>query len=248
MTTETVAAKPEKTADALVGRLFEAGIGMFDLMSVYLGDRLGLYRVLHEGGPATATDLAGRGRVDPRYAREWLEQQAATGILEVDDAAAVAEERRYRLPDAYVEPLLNLDSPFSIAPLARYLVACAKAIPPLMEAFQTGGGVAWADYGPDMIEAQGDFNRPWLVGSFGSELLPAIPGIRERLVADPPARVADVACWRRLGVDRHRACVPEGARRWLRSRRFVDRARAPECPRCGGERSRDLPDTGCRRG
>jgi 2-polyprenyl-3-methyl-5-hydroxy-6-metoxy-1,4-benzoquinol methylase len=45
-----------------------------------------------------------------------------------------------------------------------------------------------------MIEAQGDFNRPWLRGSFGSEILPAIPAVHERLVADPPARVADVAC------------------------------------------------------
>ena len=45
-----------------------------------------------------------------------------------------------------------------------------------------------------MIEAQGDFNRPWLRGSFGTEILPAIPDIHERLTADPPARVADVAC------------------------------------------------------
>jgi 2-polyprenyl-3-methyl-5-hydroxy-6-metoxy-1,4-benzoquinol methylase len=45
-----------------------------------------------------------------------------------------------------------------------------------------------------MIEAQGDFNRPWLRGSFGSEILPAIPSIHALLTADPPARVADVAC------------------------------------------------------
>jgi 2-polyprenyl-3-methyl-5-hydroxy-6-metoxy-1,4-benzoquinol methylase len=45
-----------------------------------------------------------------------------------------------------------------------------------------------------MIEAQGDFNRPWLRGSFGGEILPAIPSVHDRLVADPPARVADVAC------------------------------------------------------
>ena len=47
---------------------------------------------------------------------------------------------------------------------------------------------------PDMIESQGDFNRPWLVNSFGSEILPAIPDVHRRLRADPPARVADVAC------------------------------------------------------
>jgi 2-polyprenyl-3-methyl-5-hydroxy-6-metoxy-1,4-benzoquinol methylase len=204
MTTESVA-DSEKTADALAGRLFEASIGMFDVMSVYLGDQLGLYRALHDGGPATAGELATRGRIDRRYAREWLEQQAATGLLEVDDVSAGAEDRRYRLPDAYVEPLLDPDSPYSIAPLGRSLVACAKVMPQLMEAYRTGGGVPWSDYGADMIEAQGDFNRPWLLGSLGTELLPAIPAIHERLAADPPARVADVACgvgWASIAIAR----------------------------------------------
>ncbi len=205
MTIETTAGDAGRTADALVGRLFDASIGMFDLMSVYIGDRMGLYRALNEGGPATADELAARAGIDPRYAREWLEQQAATDILDVDDVAASADERRYSLPDAHVEPLLNLDSPYSIGPMARSLVACAKVMPQLMEAYRTGGGVAWSDYGPDMIEAQGDFNRPWLVGSFGTELLPAIPDIHERLAADRPARVADVACgvgWAAIAIAR----------------------------------------------
>ena len=204
MTTET-AVDTEKTADALVGRLFEATLGMMDVLSVYLGDRLGLYRALHDGGPATAGELATRAEIDPRYALEWLEQQAVTGLLDVDDVASAPGERRYTLPDAYAEPLLNLDSPYSIAPLARSAVACAKVMPELLDAYRTGGGVAWADYGPDMIESQGDFNRPWLRGSLGQELLPAIPGIHERLVADPPARVADVACgvgWAAISIAR----------------------------------------------
>jgi 2-polyprenyl-3-methyl-5-hydroxy-6-metoxy-1,4-benzoquinol methylase len=205
MTTETVAAGAEKTPDAFVGRLFDASLGMFDVMSVYLGDRLGLYGALRDSGAATAGDLAARGGIDERYAREWLEQQAATGILEVDDAAAPEDERRYTLPDAHIEPLLNPDSPYSIAPLGRAVVACATAIPQLLDAFRTGGGVHWSAYGPDMIEAQGDFNRPWLVGSFGTKLLPAIPAIHERLIADPPARVADVACgvgWAAISIAR----------------------------------------------
>jgi len=205
MTPEDVTVKDEKTADALVGRLFEATLGMMDVLSVYLGDRLGLYRALHDGGPATAGELATRAAIDPRYALEWLEQQAVTGFLDVDDVASAPGDRRYTLPDAYAEPLLNLDSPYSIAPLARSAVACVKVMPELLEAYRTGGGVAWADYGPDMIESQGDQNRPWLIGSFGTELLPAIPGIHERLVADPPARVGDVACgvgWAAIAIAR----------------------------------------------
>jgi len=194
MATAYEATAADRSGDALVGRLFEASIGTFEVMAVYVGDRLGLYRALHDGGPATAAELAGRTGIDERYAREWLEQQAVADILDVDDPGAGADRRRYALPEAYAPALLDLDSPLSIAPLARSVVACAKVLPALLEAYRTGGGVEWADYGPDMIEAQGDFNRPWLRGSFGSEILPAIPAIHHRLVADPPARVADVAC------------------------------------------------------
>jgi 2-polyprenyl-3-methyl-5-hydroxy-6-metoxy-1,4-benzoquinol methylase len=194
MTTIDTPAPTEKTPDALVGRLFEATLGMMDVLSVYIGDRLGLYRALRDGGPATTTELATRAGIDERYAREWLEQQAATDILDVDDVAAPADRRRYRLPEGHVEPLLDPDSPYSMAPLGRSIVACAKVLPQLLEAFRTGGGVEWSDYGSDMIEAQGDFNRPWLRASLGTELLPAIPSIHDRLTADPPARVADVAC------------------------------------------------------
>ena len=194
MTTTDPPSATERSADALVGRLFEASIGMFEVMSVYLGDRLGLYRALRDGGPATPSELAARAGIDARYAREWLEQQAVADLLDVADVGAPADQRRYALPEAYADALLDPDSPSSIAPVARSIVACAKVLPQLLEAYQTGGGVDWADYGQDMIEAQGDFNRPWLRGSFGSEVLPAIPAVHARLTAEPPARVADVAC------------------------------------------------------
>jgi 2-polyprenyl-3-methyl-5-hydroxy-6-metoxy-1,4-benzoquinol methylase len=194
MSMEAPATDGQRTPDELVGRLFNAVLGMFDVMAVYLGDQLGLYEALRVGGPATSTELARRAGIDERYAREWLEQQAVTGILAVDDTAAAPGDRRFSLPAAYVAPLLDRTSPWSISPVGRSVVACAKALPQLMTAFRTGGGVEWSAYGPDMIESQGDFNRPWLVNSFGTELLPAIPDVHARLRADPPARVADVAC------------------------------------------------------
>ncbi|HET7471637.1 MAG TPA: class I SAM-dependent methyltransferase [Candidatus Limnocylindrales bacterium] len=191
--TVTDSSARERSADALVGRLFESSIAMMDVLSVYVGDRLGLYRSLHDAGPATADELAHRTGIDARYAREWLEQQAVGDLLDVDDVAADADRRRYALPDAYAEPLLDPDSPMSIAPLCRSIVALGKAMPALMDAYRSGGGVDWDAYGPDMIEAQGDFNRPWLRGSFAQELVPAIPAVEERLTR-PDARVADVAC------------------------------------------------------
>ncbi len=181
-------------SEAFVGRLFEAGLGSFDLLTVYVGDRLGLYRRLAEFGPMTSGEFAGKAGIHPRYAREWLEQQAVTGILEVDDASLGEGDRRYGLPAAHAEALNNPDSMLSITPLARQVVSAAQALPSLLKAYQTGEGVPWSEFGTDMIESQGDFNRPWLVNQFGSEFLPSLPDVHGRLVADPPARVADVAC------------------------------------------------------
>ena len=181
-------------SEAFVGRLFEAGLSAFDLLTVYVGDRLGLYPLLSKLGPVTRDELAAKAGIHPRYAREWLEQQAVTGILKVDDSSKDELERRYSLPEAHAAALNDLDSPFSITPLARQLVSAAQTLPHLLKAYRTGEGVPWDAYGADMIESQGDFNRPWLVTQLGNEILPSLPDVHERLLADPPARVADVAC------------------------------------------------------
>jgi 2-polyprenyl-3-methyl-5-hydroxy-6-metoxy-1,4-benzoquinol methylase len=179
--------------DELAERLFGAALGMFDLITIYVGDRLGCYAALRDRGPMTAAELADATGIHERYAREWLEQQAASAILDVDDTAAEAATRRYSLSSEHAEVLTDPESAYSMAPLARSLVAVSRATEPLLEAFRSGGGVAWEAFGQDMVEAQGDFNRPWLVASLGTEYLPSIPDVHERL-SSPDARVADVAC------------------------------------------------------
>ncbi len=184
----------DRQRDELVERLFGAGLGMAEVLTVYLGDTLGLYRALERVGPMTSADLAKETGIFERYAREWLEQQAAAGILVVDDVSAPADARRYLLPPSHIEPLLDPESPHSIAPFCKSFVAVSGAMPQLLAAFRSGDVVPWDAYGRDMIEAQGDFNRPWLVRSLGTEYLPSIPDLHDRLTSEPGARVADVAC------------------------------------------------------
>jgi hypothetical protein len=69
--------------EAFADRMSRAALGFADLVAIYLDDRLGWYRAL-AAGPATAVELAQRAGGAERYAREWLEQQAASGILNVD--------------------------------------------------------------------------------------------------------------------------------------------------------------------
>jgi hypothetical protein len=82
---------------ALTGRLFHDMVGVLELFTVYLGERLGLYQALHTDGPATSAELAARTGTIERYIGEWLEHHAASGLLEVDDPAAgpLARLRRY---------------------------------------------------------------------------------------------------------------------------------------------------------
>ncbi len=124
----------------MVERLFSAGLGMGEVLTVYLGDRLGLYRALDRAGSLTAPELAAETSIFERYAREWLEQQAAAGFLSVDDVAAEPDARRYSLPPGHAEPLLDRDSLASIAPFARSFVAISAAMPELMESFRSGDG------------------------------------------------------------------------------------------------------------
>jgi SAM-dependent methyltransferase len=191
--------------DALAERLFGAALGAYELMTVHLGDRLGYYRALAQGGEATSAELATATGTDERYAREWLEQQAVAGILEVDDPDAAPGERRFRLPVGHAEVLIDRDSLAHLTPLARYGVSFAHVLPAVEEAFRTGGGVSWEEYGRLGREAQADANRPVFANLLGSEWLPAIADVHERLLADPPARVADVACgagWSSIAIAR----------------------------------------------
>jgi SAM-dependent methyltransferase len=195
----------EARRDALVERLFGSAVAAFDLYGVYLGDRLGLYAALAERGPLTPSGLADAAGIHERYAREWLEQQAASAILDVDDPGAAASDRRYSLPAGHDEALVDERSLNYIAPFGRALVACVRPVDALLEAFRTGGGVPYADYGEDLHEGQARFTRPLFEHLLGQEWLPAVPEVHERLLAEPPARVADVACgcgWSSLAIAR----------------------------------------------
>lgn len=179
--------------DALVERLFEAVLGMNDLHMVYIGERLGLYRAMASVGAATSTELAAATATHERYVREWLEQQSVTGILEVEDPEAAAE-RRYLLPDGHAEVLTERDSLSYLAPFARMMAGIVRPLPAVLEAFRSGSGVPYADYDADFCEGQGEMNRVQFVNLLGSEWLPSVPDVHERLLSDPPARIADVAC------------------------------------------------------
>jgi SAM-dependent methyltransferase len=194
---------PAPDPDAFAERVLGAVLGAQEVQAAYLGDRLGWYRALADHGPLTSVELAARTGTDERYAREWLEHQAACAWVVVDDPGAVPAERRFALPPAHAEVLTDPDSLAFAAPFARLVGGLGAHLPRVAEAYRTGEGVSWAELGEDPREAQAAANRPLFLHVLGTEVLPSLPDVHARLLAG--GRVADVGCglgWSSIGVAR----------------------------------------------
>src|ERR1700675_4380582 len=176
--------------DAFAEKLFESALGYFDVLSIRLGQRLGLYEVLAEG-PVTSQELASRAGIAERYAREWLEQQTTARIIASDiDRDPVT----FTLPAGHAEVLLDVDSLSYLGASVSQLYSITNAFERVVNAFRAGGGVPYEAYGTDNIEGQGAGNRPVFLTTLPNDWLPRIPALHERLLAGPPARVVDVGC------------------------------------------------------
>lgn len=185
----------EAQVGALAERFFMGGIAAFELVTVHLGHRLGLYDALAEAESCTSEELAAATGIHERYAREWLEQQTIAELLEVDDVTAPAAARRYRLPAATAEVVTNEQSLAYLEPLGGFLVSIGPIFPALLAAYRTGGGVPFGDYGTEVRDAQGALNRPAFTQLLSAQwLAEGAPDVHARLEADPPAKVLDVGC------------------------------------------------------
>ena len=192
----------EMTGEALIERVFTSTVGLFDLASIYLGQRLGLYAALRDQGPATSDELADRTGTDERYVREWLEQQAVTGLLIADDDGAAARERRYELPPGHADPLVDVDSPLYVAPLGRQALGMLRPLPQLLaRSGPRGRPVSGARRGQARghCRAQpGDVHQ-----QLGTDWLPAIADVHARLQS--PGGLADLGCgsgWSSIAIAR----------------------------------------------
>ena len=216
--------------EAFVRRLTDSMSGAFDVATAYLGLRLGLYRSLADDGPATAAELAVRTSTNERMVREWLEQQAATEVLE---ATRDGDAWRFALPAERAAVLLDPDAIDGMGGVLRDQLASLALVPRLVDSFRTGRGIPFADYGPDVAEGQALSTRPVYRSEIASwfEAIPRLP--RDAF------RVLDIGCglgWsivsiakafpgaRVDGVDLDAASI-EAARRVAEQEGVADRVR-----------------------
>ena len=172
--------------NAFMGQ-FVADLGaVMHAATVVVGDQLGLYKKLAEK-PAQVEDLARRTETDPRYLREWLSAQAASGYVQYDPASetfSLSEEQAFALAEE--------GSPAFIPGAFQIAAAQFKAIPKMAAAMRTGLGLGWHEHDASLFHGTERFFRPGYAANLVSQWIPALEGVQAKLEAG--ARVADVGC------------------------------------------------------
>ena len=154
---------------------------------IVIGDKLGLYRAMADGGPVTSQQLAEKTGTSERYVREWLNAQAAGGFVTYDPRS-----QRYELPAEQALALANEDSPAFVCGAFELATATLRAGGDIESAFKTGRGFGWHEHDHGVMTGCERFFRPGYNANLVSSWLPALEGVAAKLGVG--AKVADIGC------------------------------------------------------
>jgi SAM-dependent methyltransferase len=153
--------------------------------TVVIGDQLGLYRALHDGGTQTAEQLAAGTGCQPRLVREWLGAQVASGYCEHDGG-------RYWLTPEQAACLADPASPTFVAGGALVVSSTHKDTERVERAFRADGGIGWDEHHTDLFTGTRRFFEPVYRANLVPSWIPALDGVEAKLASG--AQVADVGC------------------------------------------------------
>lgn len=152
---------------------------------VYLGDRLGLYRAIYTQGPATSEQLAAATGYHERWLREWLQGQAAAGLIRRDDGGV------YSMSDEQAAVLVDEDSLlFATASFGGGFGS--DDFDRMARSMETGIGFTYGEVGVDAARQIDRSNAPWLRSFLPAVVMPMLPEVEERL--GEGGRVLEIGC------------------------------------------------------
>jgi 2-polyprenyl-3-methyl-5-hydroxy-6-metoxy-1,4-benzoquinol methylase len=173
--------------DVFMHRMIGHMTGAAVCYSVWLGDELGLYRALAGSGPRTAEWLAEETGCCARLVREWLDGQAASGLMTYDTAADA-----YELGPEAAMALADDASPVFVARAMNTFGSMFMDVQKIANAFRGNGALSWGDHHPCLFKGTEWFFRTGYRAYLTSAWIPALDGVEAKLKAG--ARVADVGC------------------------------------------------------
>ena len=187
---ETPAAAPainENALNELLGKAIN-DVGATSLATlVLIGDELGLYRGLADGGPQTSSELARRTHTAERYVREWLNAHAASGYVQYHAASG-----KYEFTPEQALLFAHEESPAFVVGGFQIALSAGRAIERLKQAFVTGEGIGWHEHDHGVFHGCARFFRPGYIANLVQAWIPSLDGVQQRLEAG--IRVADVGC------------------------------------------------------
>jgi len=158
---------------------------------IHIGDKLGLYKVLARAEePMTSAALAAASGLHERWVREWLGNQAAARIVNVDHADS-AQPKFSLSPEARVV-LADEEHPAFGMGMFHRLPATMERLIDLPACFATGMGFDYDAHGHDGAVGIERSFEPWSNANLVSVVLPALGGLTNRL--ERGIRVADIGC------------------------------------------------------
>ncbi|HEY2009356.1 MAG TPA: class I SAM-dependent methyltransferase [Rhizomicrobium sp.] len=153
---------------------------------VSIGDELGYYKALAKEALSPA-ELARLTHTNERYAREWLNNQAAGGYVEYDPASG-----KYRLNEEQALCLADPAGPVDL-PGAYLIVQDLFHIRErALENFRSGNGMEWGEHHRCLFHGTERFFRAGYNANLLNAWLPSLDGVTQKLARG--GRAADVGC------------------------------------------------------
>ncbi len=177
----------EARVEALVGQMAGLMTGGGLCLGMWLGDELGLYRAMAGKGALSAEDVAEAAGNNRRLTREWLNSQAAAGLMDYDGASDT-----YTLSDEAAMILADEEAPTFMARGMNTLMAMFIDGPKIAEAFRGDGAMSWGDHHECLFRGTEWFFRPGYRAFLTTDWIPALGDIEQRL--QEGAEVADIGC------------------------------------------------------
>jgi len=177
----------KEKAKAFTERVFADVAGAMTAGMAFIGTKTGLFRAMAGRGPIRLAEVVSASGLHPRYVEEWLKGMTCAGYLEYDPSA-----QTYCLPEEHAYMLASDGTDHFVGGLFCMAPVLLRTAPQVAEAFASGGGVRFEDFGTDGIASLDLINRGQYEHRLTSYWLKTLPHVVRRL--EEGGRVLDVGC------------------------------------------------------
>jgi 2-polyprenyl-3-methyl-5-hydroxy-6-metoxy-1,4-benzoquinol methylase len=191
----------EERLGDFMGQMVGHLVGATTIACSILGHQLGLYKAMAGNGAMSADALASAAGTHPRLTREWLDQQASSGIVSYE-----SEGDTYALSPEAALALAEKHSPVWLAGGLPFIRSMFIDVDKVETAFRGDGAMGWGEHHECLFNGTSEFFRPAYEHNLVQQWLPALSGGIDRITAG--VSVADVGCGAGISTSEMAAAFP----------------------------------------